>query len=97
VEKLVISFGVLPDVRRWSLDCSGRAIMLQMQPIQPAHLGGRAPTHCRVLAMLENGQFVRLTIPIKVWTDAVADPVYFVEGADVRGPVAAAKGPAVLT
>jgi hypothetical protein len=97
VQKLVISFGVLDDVRRWSLDCAGRAILLVMRPIDPPHLAGRTPTHCKVLAMLENGRMVHLTIPIKVWSDAVADPVYFVEGADVRGPIAAVKGPAVVT
>jgi hypothetical protein len=94
-EPLVISFGVIDDVRRWSLDASGRAILLVMQPIAPAHLNGRPPTHARVLAMLENGKFCHLTIPVRLWESAVKDPTYFVEGADVRGPTAEIKGPSV--
>jgi hypothetical protein len=97
MEKLIISFGVLDDVRPYSLDANGRAILLVMQAIAPLHLGGQPPTHCKVLAMLENGKFCHLTIPIRIWEAATADPVYFVEGGDLRGPTAKIKGPSVLT
>jgi hypothetical protein len=93
----VISFPVLDDVRPWTLDCTGRAILLQMQPIAPVHIGKQAPTHCKVVAMLENGKITKITIPIKLWESKCRDPVFFVEGADVRGPVAALKGPSVPT
>jgi len=93
---LVISFPVV-EVGAYSLDAKGRGIMLKMAPIAPVHLNGRTPTHCKVICMLENGKMIEITIPMKVWEDALRDPVFFIEGADVRGPTSALKGPSVTT
>lgn len=77
-----ISFPVIEDVGKWTLDATGRAILLAKVNINPAVIDARypAPSHCRVQGvLLFNGRPIELIIPIVEWERLKANPVHFTE------------------
>jgi len=78
---LKLSWPVIDRVERFSLQSSGRAILLEMRAIEPASLSEvlTGPTHCRVVALLENGKAIQMVIPVAEWNAAKARPVPFTE------------------
>jgi hypothetical protein len=87
VKRLVVSFPVV-DVQPYMIGGQGRAILLRMQPIRPAH-PAEPPTNCDVVAMLETGKLAVFTIPMSAWVKAQQNPITFTEAPGIQGPQAA--------